>query len=311
MPSYANVITGWKGALHSQAIQDELTTGYIRFRSESLNIPLGVEVDTEIHVGQRTPTIYNYSLIKPEGSIEVPLLVDASSLPQVKLSPEIIWLFKAMVNIDGQTPPSLGKTTIYRGDVTKEFDDAWMQSFSISGSADQPMDVSINLRALGGSIKEDNTLPTVVWPKTRGIHFNELLWGALPGITGVQGSSVVPRNFSLNITNNLVEDASYNPVNIRSLRGFGEGSLEITGSIDIVGPAILTNSGVNGVQSIPWDNGTYNFGGFYTFSTGIWRARTLNVPGVTEIAITTLEFTIMYDPSQQNSKFINYGPLIT
>lgn len=303
-------VAGWLGTMF-------LDDTPIRFTSESVAIPQGLEVATDIHVGQRVPAVFEYRFIVPEGSISFPLVCDPSvaisyGLGDFALDSGITTLMRAAIQpYTAQTsyPPTdvpiIGDfLTIYRGDVVKTITTPWANSISVEGSANGRINVSLGVKGVyGGFSSTNNTAPPSVGGTVRAIFFNELHWTTAfldafrTDLNEETDTSYAPRSFNCSINNNLVNDDSYNDENPQAIRGFVFGLQDVSCDMTFVGAADPHRGGTENVSQYPSPlisdlvTGAENYvsiGGIYDILDGVWTAKTLDVPGPTEITTTNV-----------------------
>lgn len=307
---HSPAVAGWLGTAF---IYDSATSlaEPLRFINESINIPQGIEVPTDIHIGQRVPAVFEYRYIAPEGSINFPLICD----PSVALVPNALAFDAGMkhvlnaaispadvnnTNYPPQPPPILGdEITIYRGDATKHIMNPWVDQFSMEGSANNRVTLTLNVKATYGEFSTAVTPPSV-GGTVRAVYFNEIGWNnsfmdSLMALTTDGDTTFAPRNFNFELRNNLVPDDSYNDQQLQSLRGFVYGMQEVRCTMTFVGGANPHRGGteydITGLPSPLISDLTgsgVNIGDIFIIQDGLWESRTINVPGPTEIAVTSV-----------------------
>lgn len=295
----ANIYTGWRGL----AVLNGTTA--IRFTSESIDVPLAINVMQDIHAGMRSDSVYNYDLVKPTGTIEFPLTSDNTTGFTTTISSDLITLISQVL----ANPPTMlsggGDLKIYRGDVVKTLTSPWINSIKISGSAGSPVSVTVDIKSIYGEYTEQTLSdpPNVTLPKARAILFNELDWAATVSrlkLATLNNDVITPRSFDITIETGLVDDDSYNSGNPRALRGFALGRLAVSGSLEFVGAAINSTNIAppRGTASgegnfIPWTE-SVNIGDLFTIRGGLWDSRTMQTPGMSDIAKTSVTFKALY-----------------
>jgi len=295
----ANIYTGWRGL----AVLNGTTA--IRFTSESIDVPLAINVREDIHAGMRSDSVYEYDLVKPTGDIVFPLTSDNTTGFTTTISSDLITLISQVV----ADPPKMlaggGDLKIYRGDVIKTLTSPWINSIKISGSAGNPVEVTVNLMSIYGEYSEQTLSdpPNVTLPKARAIMFNELDFATTVSrlkLATLNNDVITPRSFSVLIETGLVPDDSYNSTNPRALRGFALGRLSVSGDLEFVGAAINSTNiapprGTSAGEGnfIPWD-ASVNIGDLFTIRGGLWNSRSMQTPGMSEIAKTSVTFKALY-----------------
>lgn len=295
----ANIFTGWRGL----AVLNNETV--IRFTSESIDVPLAINVMDDVHAGMRTDSVYAYDLVKPTGDISFPLTSDNVTGFTTDVSPSLSTIIGQVL----ANPPLLkaggGNLVIYRGDVVKTLTNPWISKISITGSAGNPVTVTMGLQSTYGEFTEQTTPPTITLPKARALMFNELDWNSTISrlkLATLNDDVITPRSFTIDIDTGLVPDDSYSGIsgNPRALRGFALGRLSVSGSLEFVGAAINSTNIAppKGTASgegnhIPWTE-SVNMGDLFTIKGGIWTSRKMETPGMSDIAKTTVEFKALY-----------------
>lgn len=294
----ATIFTGWRGLAVLGAAQTAL-----RFTSESVNIPLEINVSEDTHAGMRTDSVYSYGLVKPNGSISFPLTSDNYQGFTTTVSPTI----KTILQNALLSPPTLwgaGEDLyLYRGDVAKYLQSPWIEKITISGDAGNAVTVELGIRAIYGEYREAYAANNSTLTKARALMFNELDWAETVSglkLATANNDVITPRSFSITIETGIVDDDSYNNTNPRALRGFATGKLKVYGSLSFVGAAVNYSNVTppRGAASgegnfIPWSN-SVNMGDLFTVLGGIWDSRTMNIPGMNEIAKTDITFKALF-----------------
>jgi hypothetical protein len=290
-------VTGWRGIMSIDATEGG--TQYIRFTDESINVPQGIKTAEDVHVGQRSPGVYEYELITPDGTVGFPLITDSHVLGQPVI-PVCAYLMKKAISpyqdpLDNTNTPCLttanGFMKIYRGDCRKDIKEPWCGQVEVSGEAGGRIAASLTIRAIVGDIANDNTIPggSGLAAPIRTIMFNELNWASLAtnGVVmyGTADQNIYPRRFSVSCNNNLVDDNSYNPTDPQSLAGFAYGIQGITAELTLIGAAYPNRGGTQATDPL---SGSVDFGGIYIINNGVWSAKTITVPGVAEISVSNL-----------------------
>jgi hypothetical protein len=313
----SRAVAGWYGHIELLGNGGDFAGGKLRFNTESINIPQGVELITDLHTGHRVPGAYRYTLVVPEGAISFPLLAVSTNqamtavqpVPPYQSGPPDIDVTMRKLMKKGLMPyqdmnqndyfvdqvPCIGDIVIHRGDMDKRIFDAWVGSMSVTGDANSNVSVTTNIMGIFGSIASP-TRPDPITEIVRAVHFNELDWVSSWGnpaylsnlkLTALGGQStadgkVRPRNFNININQNLQRDDSYNPENPQAIIGFTFAQQEVTAELTFTGAYVPASPGSDQlIENIV-------LGGLFNITGGIWTAKTLMVPGPAELAATTL-----------------------
>lgn len=306
-PGQSPAVAGWLGAI---SILTEGGPVGLRFTDESVIIDQGLAVADDVHAGVRVPTIFEYRFIVPTGTISFPLVAESTH----RLAPGGLTIeagVKALMKYaiqpyedNGTYPPTpspcLGsEMTMYRGDCNKVVSNPWAESITVSGSAGQRVNVSLDIKGTYG-FYEPPTTSNLAFPNARAVFFNELNWdkdnftASLVQLTTAGDVSFSPRNFTFTCNNNLQNDESYNDEAPQSLRGFFYGQQNITAELTIVGGADAHRGGTEVGTDSPLlsDLGSpyFNMADLYNIHDGLWERKVINIPGMTDIAVSTLTF---------------------
>lgn len=313
MPSFpvaphgqSQAVAGWLGVVQFASTQP------IRFTSEDIKIDQGVKVLPDIHAGARVPTVFNYEFIVPTGNLIFPLVCPSTQRISygVGITPSadmITLLRRAIQPYESSgayppTPPPILDTslTIWRGDIIKDVLNPWCDMIKVSAGAGKGVDVTLTVKGTYGEyLSATTSSPPPVLGTYRQIFFNELAWDAdnfLSIFTSMTGSGYVfaPRDFSVTVNNSLQNDNSYNDENPQSLRGFFYGMQDISAEMTFLGGADPIRGGTQDGYDSPLllDNGNEEFdlGGVYKLKNGLWETKTINVPGVSDMAVTSCTF---------------------
>lgn len=297
MTVITNATAGWKGAMSSYY------GGQLRFTDESITIPQGLTVPDDVHVAQRTPNVYQYELIIPDGTVGFPVMADRFQFlkdggimdPACK---QHLKLGICPYTDDMDAPPEIGDTTIFRGDCNKVMLGAWIGQIEVSGDSGAQVAATMTLRALYGYITTSIT-PARFNTITRKVLFNELDWtGGIPSAPLVDDSVVTPRSFRFSSNANIIDDNSYNADNPQSLRGFVYGRQAVECEVTLIGAAApyrggqaYTGDPASGKEPVIAD--MFYVGGLYTIEKGVWTTKSIVTPGPADIAVSSLTLTGM------------------
>lgn len=309
-PIFANgqspATTGWLGTMF-------LDSYPIRFDSENITIPMGLEVATDVHSGMRVPAVFEYRFIIPDGTFSFPLMCDpsvvvAAGSPATGLDSGTEAILKAAIqpytdsgSYPPTPPPRLGNYMyIYRGDMNKTVTNPWCNTITVSGNAGQRVNASVAIRGTYGEYTTA-TEPPSVGGTIRAIMFNELQWNTdylttFADLNGYAGDSYfAPRDFTLTVNNNLQNDDSYNDENPQALRGFTYGIQDISCDMGFLGGASPHRGGTESGYPNPLftalaSGADFDIGGLYTILEGIWTTRTMVVAGNQDLNVTRATF---------------------
>ena len=290
---------GWRGVIDlvGQSIPDPKK---LRFTSESVVVNQGLEISNDVHVGQRTPGVYEYRHIVPEGDISFPMITQVRHMPggAVPVEPVCKYLMvKAIEPYSGSnitTPIICDSMDINRGDCTKRVYTPSPSSITVSGSSGARIDVTLSIIARYGDY-HDATAATGFNEIVRAVFFNELDWqGANFNKVIYRGgtSEVVPRNFNFTSNTNLIRDDSYYAQQPQSLRGLVLGRQDVTCSITVVGAADPERGGFNTGSTDPVET-NISLGGIYNILNGLWTAKIINVAGPADLNVSEITLSGM------------------
>lgn len=313
--SISPATTGWRGVIlcTDPAIGSD---GALRFTNESVDVPIEVSVDTELHSGVRTPSVFQFGIVKPSGSINFPFLEDA---PYIDINGDDLSLSsgtKAVLNRAIQ-PNSTATAaypildadtiTVYRGDIKKVLYEPWINTISLTGSAGSKIDIALGLKCVYGEVVKQSdpneALSVLSFPKSRAITFNEMNWDLfrtnIAEVLELDPTSV-PQTFTLTVNNGILDDDTPNTSldtrikRIRAIRGFALGYMSITFDITFVGRALpwVNGTGLSTQYTLPTSS-QIDIAGIYKLSGGIITTRTANIPGNNNLSTTQIMITGM------------------
>ena len=291
---------GWQGVI----LLDNNDDNKLVFLTESLVVDMGIELAQEVHIGQRTSGIYQYRLIQPSGTLTIPLLTDVRPIPTDQAPPLIQSckdvLFRGIYPTTGhenELPLLAERMDVFRGDVVKKIHKPYVNSITLSGSSNNNITCDLDIRAIYGEYDVDNKTTNRGFGRiARAVFFNELNWSVTNFSKVVYygtptGVTLVPRNFTLTVSGNLIADDSYNPEMPQALRGFVPGRQDISCSITVVGGANVARGGTE--LTDPVEINAMNIANIYTINHGIWTSRTINVAGPADINVSEITLSGM------------------